>query len=82
MHICIYMTKIISLSDNAYAEMKSLKESGESFSDVVLKMVNKVRRRPLLYFFGRWPGSKEEAKAIKKRLEFERSQFRTRAVNF
>lgn len=76
------MTKIISLSNIAYEEMKSLKAAGESFSDVVLKLVNKCRRKPLLYFFGRWPGTKEEAKAIKKRLESERKLFKTQEVEF
>ncbi|MBU0756729.1 MAG: antitoxin VapB family protein [Nanoarchaeota archaeon] len=35
------MTKVISLSDDAYELLKSLKEEGESFSDVVRKTIKK-----------------------------------------
>lgn len=35
-------TKTISLSEDAYNRLKSLKESGESFSDVVKKFTSTV----------------------------------------
>lgn len=72
------MTKVISLSDAAYEEMKSLKHSGDSFSDVVLRLADKERKRPLLDFFGKWPGDSKEAENIKRELEKERSKFKIR----
>ena len=76
------MTKVISLSNTAYAEIKSLKKGDESFSDVVMKLVGGARQRPLMDFFGVWPGMKEEAFDIKKTLEKQRKQFKTRGVTF
>ncbi len=60
------MTKVISLSDSAYHEVKSLKHPEDSFSDIILKLVHKHKKKPILEFFGRWPGTKEEAESIKK----------------
>ena len=74
------MTKVISLSDAAYEEMKLFKEEDESFSDVVLKLSEHARQKPLLDFFGKWPGKPEEAERIKKTLEKERKLFATREV--
>lgn len=54
--ICIGMTKVISLSDEAYAALKRIKREGESFSDVVLRLVGQVKYRPLSEFAGRWAG--------------------------
>ncbi len=76
------MTKVISLSDNAYQEIKSLKQSDESFSDVVLKLVDKAKKQPLLDFFGKWPGTSEELDRIKKTLEKQRKSFKTKEVEF
>lgn len=76
------MTKVISLSDSAYEEMKSLKQSGDSFSDVVMKFVDRVRQRPLMEFFGKWPGKEEEAKRIRRILEKGRKQFKTHEAAF
>ncbi len=82
MHMYIDMTKVISLSNSAYEEMKSLKQPGDSFSDVVMKFVDKARQRPLMDFFGKWPGKDEEAKRIRHILEKDRKRFRTREVAF
>jgi len=41
MHIVCSMTKIISLSEKAYETLKCMKKSGESFSDVVLRVASK-----------------------------------------
>lgn len=75
------MVKVISLSNAAYAEMKSLKENDESFSDVVLKLVEKVRKRPLTEFIGKWPGGSEELSKIRKSLTKDRSKFKTRSTH-
>lgn len=80
--MCIHMTKVISLSNTAYEEMHALKRQGESFSDVVLRLAEKTRKRPLTDFFGKWPGPAEEAERIKKTLAADRKRFRTREARF
>lgn len=76
------MTKVISLSNTAYEEIKALKTEDESFSDVVVKLVHTVRRRPLLDFFGKWPGDAKEIIGIKRMLERDRKRFKMREVAF
>ena len=49
-----YMVKVISLSNKAYGTLKSLKREKESFSDVVLKLVNKEKKISLIQFAGIW----------------------------
>jgi predicted CopG family antitoxin len=50
------MTKVMSLSDKAYETLKSLKKSGESFSDVVIRITSKEKKKSLLEFAGTWKG--------------------------
>ncbi len=76
------MAKVISLSDAAYGEIKALKQGDDSFSDVVLRLVEKVKRRPLKDFFGKWPGKTEEAEEIKRKLEKDRKHFALHGVRF
>lgn len=76
------MTKVISLTEIAYEELKSLKHADDSFSDVVIKLIDKVKKHSLLDFFGKWPGTAEETERIKKVLGKERKYFRTREVKF
>ena len=56
MHIALLMTKVISLSQKAYETLKGLKRSGESFSDVVLRVASKEHKRSILEFAGTWKG--------------------------
>ena len=74
------MTKVISLSDEAYEELKKFKKAGESFSRVVIKMTKK-EKKPLSEFFGKWPEPKELDK-IEKELKKERKKARPREVEF
>lgn len=76
------MTKIISLSDVAYDKLKEIKIETESFSKVILRIVEKEKRRPLTDFWGKWPGNKEELKRISKHLYRERKAFKTREIKF
>ena len=48
------MTRVISLSDDAYAKLADLKESGESFSKVVLRIAEKERKHKLSDLAGIW----------------------------
>jgi predicted CopG family antitoxin len=78
MHACIYnMTKVISLSDEAYKRLYDLKVGKESFSDVVLKVTEKDVKRPLSSFAGIWKGNKE-MEEIFKQIEKERHEARTK----
>jgi predicted CopG family antitoxin len=76
------MTKVISVSDEAYEGLKDMKSEGDSFSKVIIKLVEKERRKSLLDFFGKWPGPKNELDKIKKSLSKERESFKTREVKF
>ena len=80
MHVCMFMTKVISLSDEAYSELKKLKKEGESFSDVVIKVTRK-ERKPLSAYLGKWSDPKDLDR-IKKELESERKRAKTRDVEF
>ena len=51
------MTKVISLSEEAYKVLKGLKKRGESFSDVIVRITKGVEPKPLLEFAGQWMGS-------------------------
>ena len=57
MHIVLCMTKVISLSDEAYRTLKELKRSGESFSDVVIRVASKEKKKSILEFAGTWKGN-------------------------
>ena len=74
------MTRVISLSDEAYEELKKLKGEGESFSDVVIKIAFR-EKKPLTEFFGKWP-VKGELDKIEKELERERKKARMQDVDF
>jgi len=57
MHIVLLMTKVVSLSNEAYQTLKQLKKSGESFSDVVLRVAGERKKKSLLEFSGKWEGT-------------------------
>ena len=80
MHICT-MTKVISLSDDAYGELEKLKKNGESFSDIVLELTKK-EKKPLSYFFGKWPGPKEELDQLEKDIKEMHKKTKMRDVEF
>ena len=75
------MAKVISLSEEAYRQMKLNKNPGESFSDVVMRTL-KQNKRPLRYFLGKWPGTHEEAERMKQMIYEDRKKFKTREVKF
>lgn len=75
-----FMTKIISLADDAYDVLKILKEEGESFSGVIRRITEKEKN--IFDFFGKWPGTKEELNKISKEITRERKKFKTKEVRF
>lgn len=76
------MTKVISLSESAYAEMKAMKREDESFSDIVHRLTGKARKKSLMDFFGCWQGNKNELEKINKILEADRKKVKAREVRF
>lgn len=74
------MTKIISISDDAYKELSKIKLEKESFSKVILRCTKK-NRKPLMDFFGIWT-DKEDLSRIHEELKEERRKFKTRDFEF
>ncbi len=79
MHACIYtyMTKVISLSDEAYKRLYNLKKGKESFSNVVMKVTENEVKKPLSSFAGIWKDDKE-MEEIFKTIEKERHESKTK----
>ncbi len=76
------MTKVISLSDEAYLSLKSLKKGSESFSEVVNRIASKEKKDSLLELAGKWSGSKEELDRIERLIYEDRKKFKMRRVKF
>ncbi len=73
------MTKVISLSEKAYTELKKRKEEGESFSDVVLKMARGKRSDSIMELSGTWAGDDAEevlAQIMKQRRATRSREFK------
>jgi predicted CopG family antitoxin len=75
-HVHTVMTKVISLSEKAYAELKKRKGREESFSDVVLRIIENRESGSLLKFAGVWAG--REFDAIEKDLTKQREESASR----
>ncbi len=66
------MTKVISLSDEAYGRLKILKKEGESFSGVVLRTTAGKQAEEILKLAGAWKGDKKECDRIFKEVDAAR----------
>lgn len=75
----VYMTKVISLSDDAYDDLKALKKENESFSKVVRRITSEEKRKNLLKLAGAWKDSPEMDKIMKEIIE-ERHKTKERGV--
>lgn len=80
MHAYMYMTKVISLSDEAYGNLKKLK-NGKSFSEVILELTKEDRKASLLKLAGVWRDRPDIDKVFAK-IRKERTNFRSRDVKF
>ncbi|MEM2125729.1 MAG: antitoxin VapB family protein [Candidatus Methanosuratincola sp.] len=59
--------RTISLSDEAYERLASLKRKGESFTDLIMRLSEGACRKPLLSFAGAWEMVEgEESKIFKE----------------
>jgi len=65
-------TKTISITDEAYSMIKSRKDSGESFSEVIVRLSGK---RKLSSFFGAL--SKESADLLERNIKDMRRKHKT-----
>jgi predicted CopG family antitoxin len=70
------MTKVISLSNEAYQTLKKSKRPGESFSDVVLRVVGEKKKKSLLEFSGKWVGDDIDVVFAQIKKDRERSASR------
>ncbi|MFH0836885.1 MAG: antitoxin VapB family protein [Candidatus Aenigmatarchaeota archaeon] len=75
------MTKVISISDEAYEKLSYIKNGNESFSKVVVRLTSKSTKRPIIDFAGRWNGASKEAEKIYKDIAEKRSSTKLRKVN-
>lgn len=56
--------KTISLSDEAYNVLKSKKLKGESFNDLILRLLSEPEQKDILKLKGSWKGTNEEIETI------------------
>lgn len=79
MHIVFAMTKVISLSEKAYETLKGMKKPGESFSDVVIRVAGKEKKKSLLEFSGKWVG--DDIDEVFAQIKKDREQSASRQVD-
>lgn len=79
MHIALSMTKVISLSNEAYQTLKNSKKPGESFSDVVIRVVGEKKKKSILEFAGTWEGG--DIDEVLAKLMKDREHSRSRQVD-
>ncbi|KKM82200.1 hypothetical protein LCGC14_1322010 [marine sediment metagenome] len=56
--------KTISLSNEAYNVLKTKKLKGESFNDLILRLLSEPEQKDILKLKGSWKGSTEEVENI------------------
>lgn len=61
--------KNLSVSDEMYARLASLKRAGESFNALLLRLTSKETKPSLKEFFGKWRMSDREAAAVERELK-------------
>ena len=74
------LTKVISLSEEAYKTLKKRKGKGESFSDVVIRMTRDKQSRSILEFCGGWVGG--DADKVAQQIMLERERVTVREYKF
>jgi predicted CopG family antitoxin len=78
MHIVFVMTRVISLFEKAYETLKSMKKSGESFSDVVIRVAGKEKKKSIIEFAGTWKG--DDADEVLAKIMKNRNQVKPREL--
>ena len=77
-NIVFFMTKVISLSEKAYQTLKGMKKSGESFSDVVIRVTSKEKKKSILEFAGTWKG--DDADEVLAQIMKDRERVKPREL--
>jgi predicted CopG family antitoxin len=72
------MTKVISLSEEAYRRLKQKKAQGESFSDVVVRLTSDSGGTSLLALKGGWAG--DDLDRVARTLSEEREKAKGREL--
>ncbi|MHB8586711.1 MAG: antitoxin VapB family protein [Thermoplasmatota archaeon] len=67
------MTKTVALSDDAYAALSRLKQEGESFSELALRLAEARNPQAILDAGGTWPLSDKDAARLLDRIRADRS---------
>ncbi len=75
------MVKVISLSNEAYAKLKAIKNN-KSFSEVVVDLVECRKKKNLSDFFGIFAEDKDEWEKINKKIYADREKAKMREVKF
>jgi len=76
------MVKVISLSNDAYAKLKAIKD-GKSFSEVVVELVDcRKKKKDIMKFAGVFAKDKDEWEKIKNRIYEDREKAKMREVRF
>lgn len=70
------MTKMISISDEVYEELVTLKHEDESFTRLFKRFIEQKKKKPLIEFLGKWPGDNKEINKMKTGIEKRRKNFR------
>ena len=81
-YACMYtnsMTKVISISDDVYADLSALKSKNESFSIVIRRLSQGAKMKNLLNLAGTWKDATEMDGIFKKIIE-ERHKTKSRKV--
>ena len=65
------MTKLIAVSEEAYARLAKLKGKEKSFTKIIIELTEK-RKSDIMEFFGALKMDKKEVRKLKSRLEKER----------
>ncbi len=69
------MTKLVSLSNEAYSTLKKMKGKNMSFSDIVLKLVSSTNpKRDFLRLAGTFKSESPEFEAFKKQIDEDRKR--------
>ncbi len=71
------MTKVISISDDVYENLKNFKKSRESFSVIIRKLIKEEKKKGMLSLAGAWKDNKEMVDIMKEILE-DRKKFKLR----
>ena len=66
--------KTVSLSEEAYEKLKRVKKDGESFSQVILRLIDRKTNLNILDFAGAFEESSEEWETIEKEIYKRRKE--------